>query len=277
MGAAECIVTSTVMTRSRRARTHTCTDHMHPASLANVQFPGPCLTLGRERHCSVRDHKSSNFGFRIKSKSQRRFVHLSICHLSTAASTLDMSDPVQPSGTTGTSPSPAAGPAAPTSGPPIAPPSTTSSSSSSGRIPGPASGAATAAGSAPKPPLPPLTGFRAALEHTGLPRGVLTYKPKLPSRKWLLFWSVLGTVSYIYYDDRRRAKNIKAEYIKKVEHFARQPVEGGSLGMVRTVQVLAARWPEDDDADRGGRYFRKYLKVSREVVDTSSADYQGVS
>ncbi|KAI9632091.1 inner membrane protein import complex subunit Tim54-domain-containing protein [Dioszegia hungarica] len=111
-----------------------------------------------------------------------------------------------------------------------------------------------------KPPLEPLTGFRSALEHTGLPRSVLTYKPRLPSRNWLIFWSVLSSVSYLYYDDRRRCKKIKAEYIAKVEHLGKEVLEGGSLGLVRKVRVLAARWPEDDEADRGAKYFRKYLK-----------------
>jgi import inner membrane translocase subunit TIM54 len=33
------------------------------------------------------------------------------------------------------------------------------------------------------------------------------------------------------------------------------------LGEVRKVKVYAGKWPEDDDTDRGSRYFRKYIKV----------------
>jgi import inner membrane translocase subunit TIM54 len=123
---------------------------------------------------------------------------------------------------------------------------------------------ATAADSKPPPtgpkPLEPLTGFRAALEHTGLPRGVLTWKPRLPSRNWCIFWTVLGTVTYLYYDDRKQCKQIKERTIERVRHYGQEPING-SLDVVRKVKVYGARWPEDDDTDRALRYFRKYVKV----------------
>lgn len=99
------------------------------------------------------------------------------------------------------------------------------------------------------------------MEHTGLPRGVLTWKPRLPSRNWLIFWSVVGSVSYLYYDDRRKCRLIKADYISRVERMGQEPMVN-ALAMPRKVTVWAAKWPEDDDADRGARYFRKYVKVS---------------
>jgi import inner membrane translocase subunit TIM54 len=106
-----------------------------------------------------------------------------------------------------------------------------------------------------------LTGFRASLEHTGLPRGVLTWKPRLPSRNWTIFWTVLGTVSYIYYDDRKKCREIKEEYLRKVEHLGKESIKG-SLEMPRKVTVYGAKWPEDEDTDRALRFFRKYVKVS---------------
>ncbi len=107
----------------------------------------------------------------------------------------------------------------------------------------------------------PLTGFRAALEHTGLPRGVLTYKPKLPSRKWRIFWGVLGTVSYLYWNDRKQCEEIKKRTIERVKYRAEEPLNG-SLDLVRKVKVLGAKWCGDEDEDRALRYFRKYVKVS---------------
>lgn len=113
----------------------------------------------------------------------------------------------------------------------------------------------------PKAPLPPLTGFQSALEHTGIPRSVLTWKPRLPSRNWSIFLTISGTLFYLYYDDRKQCRLIKEETIKKVEHMGKQPLPGGSLGEVRKIRVYGARCPEDGDDDRALRYFRKYMKV----------------
>lgn len=116
-------------------------------------------------------------------------------------------------------------------------------------------------GHAPRPPPPPLEGWRGVLQYTGLPRGVLTWKPKLPGPKMSVFLALVGGVGYLYYDDRSKAKAIKAEYIAKVQHLAQQPTRG-SLDVPRKVLVYGARWPEDDEANRALVYFRKYVKVS---------------
>ncbi|KIY31471.1 mitochondrial import inner membrane translocase subunit TIM54 [Cryptococcus gattii E566] len=111
-----------------------------------------------------------------------------------------------------------------------------------------------------KPPPTELTGFRSALAHTGIPHGVLLWKPRLPSRNWLIFWSVSLSLSYAYYYDRSECKRIKQEVVERVEKYGREPMPGGSLGEPRRVVVWAGRWGGDDDADRAGRYFRKYVK-----------------
>lgn len=113
-----------------------------------------------------------------------------------------------------------------------------------------------------KPAPAELTGFRSALAHTGIPHGVLLWKPRLPSRNWLIFWSVSLSLSYAYYYDRAECKRIKQEVVERVEKYGREPMPGGSLGEPRRVVVWAGRWGGDDDADRAGRYFRKYVKVS---------------
>ncbi|OXG84452.1 mitochondrial import inner membrane translocase subunit TIM54 [Cryptococcus neoformans var. grubii Br795] len=113
----------------------------------------------------------------------------------------------------------------------------------------------------PRKPVPAeLTGFRSALAHTGIPHGVLLWKPRLPSRNWLIFWSVSLSLSYAYYYDRSECKRIKQEVVERVEKYGREPMPGGSLGEPRRVVVWAGRWGGDDDADRAGRYFRKYVK-----------------
>lgn len=117
-----------------------------------------------------------------------------------------------------------------------------------------------APGYQPKPPPEPLTGWKSAFEHTGIPRSWLNKRPSLPSRNWCIFLSVVGAVSYIYYDDRQKAKKIRQEYLDKVEYLSKQPLPG-TLDEPRRVKVYGARWPEDDESDRALRYFRKYVKV----------------
>lgn len=117
-----------------------------------------------------------------------------------------------------------------------------------------------AAGAKPKGPQE-LKGFRKALEHTGLPKSVINWKPRLPSRNWCIFLTVVGTVSYIYYDDRKQAREIRARYEDAVRPMANVPLKN-TLDLPRKVTVYAARWPEDDESDRGLVYFRKYVKVS---------------
>lgn len=113
----------------------------------------------------------------------------------------------------------------------------------------------------PRPPPVPFTGFRSSLEHTGIPRSVLTWRPRLPSRNWTIFLTVISTISYLYYDDRRQCRIVKQRTIDRVKHLAQEPVKG-SLDLPRKVLVVGARWADDDDEDRALRYFRKYVKVN---------------
>ncbi|WVF66312.1 hypothetical protein IAT40_001052 [Kwoniella sp. CBS 6097] len=158
-------------------------------------------------------------------------------------------------------------PPPPTPATPAAPAAPTASASASTPTPSPgpaAKGAINAASaSAAKPKIAPpaeLTGFRSALSHTGIPHSVLTWKPKLPSRNWLIFWTITASVSGAYYYDRRECNRIKEETIKQVEGRGQEVLEGGSLGSTRRITVWGAKWGGDEDTDRALRYFRKYVK-----------------
>ncbi|KAF8330084.1 inner membrane protein import complex subunit Tim54-domain-containing protein, partial [Cantharellus anzutake] len=82
-----------------------------------------------------------------------------------------------------------------------------------------------------------LSGAELALEKTGLPISWLR-KPKLPSRKWLIFWGI---------------------------HLADYPL--GSKDHARKVQVYACKWPGDDMANRSMKHFRKYPILHAAAVD----------
>ncbi|WRT63531.1 uncharacterized protein IL334_000436 [Kwoniella shivajii] len=105
-----------------------------------------------------------------------------------------------------------------------------------------------------------LTGFRSALSHTGIPHSVLTWKPKLPSRNWIIFWTITSSITATYYYDRMESKRIKNETIKLVQDKSKEVLQGGSLGIPRKITVYGAKWGGDEDTDRALRYFRKYVK-----------------
>ncbi|WVR03287.1 hypothetical protein IAU60_000278 [Kwoniella sp. DSM 27419] len=154
--------------------------------------------------------------------------------------------------------------------PPNPPPATTPKPA--GTVPTPAAEAAASpsagtstipnASGAVKPKVAPveLTGFRSALSHTGIPHSVLTWKPRLPSRNWLIFWTITASLSSAYYYDRRECKRIKAETIALVEDKGKEVLEGGSLGVPRRITVWGGKWGGDEDTDRALRHFRKYVK-----------------
>ncbi|KAI0256552.1 mitochondrial import inner membrane translocase subunit Tim54 [Lactifluus subvellereus] len=108
------------------------------------------------------------------------------------------------------------------------------------------------------PPPRKKSGFRAALEFTGIPPSWLDKRPRLPSRNWLIFLSITQSLVALYVYDRRQSRKIRQEYVDRVRHLAEEPLH--SLDFPRIVTVYSTKWPGDDDWDRGSRYFRKYVK-----------------
>lgn len=92
----------------------------------------------------------------------------------------------------------------------------------------------------------------------GIPKSVLAWKPRLPSRNWSIFLVTVSTLSYLYYDDRRQCRLIREDYIDKVKHLSREPMKPGEWP--RKITVYATRSPGDDDYDKALRYFKKYIK-----------------
>lgn len=115
-------------------------------------------------------------------------------------------------------------------------------------------------GTEPAPtPRPPTGGVHAALRFTGIPVSWLSKRPKLPSRNWLIFIGVTSSLVGLYAFDRKKCRDIRESYVKRVEHLAQEPM--GSKDMPRKVKVFSCKWPGDEDFKRGQRYFRKYIKV----------------
>jgi len=102
---------------------------------------------------------------------------------------------------------------------------------------------------APKPP-PNFTG----IPSFSLPK-------KLPSKNWFIFAAVVTIPTYLWYDDRQKAKALKQRYLERVAYLSTLPMEGGALGRVRTATVYASRWPGEEDG-KAAAWWKRYVKVS---------------
>ncbi|KAG8745616.1 mitochondrial import inner membrane translocase subunit tim54 [Ceratobasidium sp. 414] len=134
-----------------------------------------------------------------------------------------------------------------------------------------------ASSEAPKvPPAADVTlktsGAASALRYTGIPPSWFQKRPKLPSRNWLIFWTVLGSVTSLYVYDRREAKKIRQDYVQRVQWRAEEKL--GPLELPRKVRVYGCRWPGDDDYNRSMKYFRKYVKP---ILVAAAIDFEMVN
>ncbi|KAJ1309147.1 hypothetical protein OPQ81_004820 [Rhizoctonia solani] len=119
---------------------------------------------------------------------------------------------------------------------------------------------------------PKPSGAASALRYTGIPPSWFQKRPKLPSRNWLIFWGVLGSLTSLYIYDRRAAKRIKHEYSEKVRWRSEEKLN--PLDLPRKVRVYACRWPGDEDHNRSMKYFRKYVKP---ILVAAAVDFELVN
>ncbi|KAL1732487.1 inner membrane protein import complex subunit Tim54-domain-containing protein [Schizophyllum commune] len=116
------------------------------------------------------------------------------------------------------------------------------------------------------------SGVKAVLQYTGIPPSWLDYRPKLPSRNWLIFWTVTSTVTGYYVYDRRECKRIRQAYVDRVAHLAERPL--GILEPPRKVRVYGCKWPGDEDYNASIKYFRRYIKP---ILVAAGIDYDIVN
>ncbi|KAH7107593.1 inner membrane protein import complex subunit Tim54-domain-containing protein [Auriculariales sp. MPI-PUGE-AT-0066] len=112
-------------------------------------------------------------------------------------------------------------------------------------------------------------GARQVMRSLGIPAAVLDFRPRLPSRNWMIFLSVTGSLVGAYAYDRRECRRIKEEYKAKVAHLATVPLATNDF--TRKVTVYACKSPDDEDATRSERFFRKYLKP---ILVAAAVDYE---
>ncbi|KAI3623235.1 TIM54 [Malassezia furfur] len=127
------------------------------------------------------------------------------------------------------------------------------------------------AGAAPAAPRAVPTALR-PLQWMGIPQSILTWKPRLPSRNWSIFWLSVTSLSLLYYEDRRQCKKILEEYKERVRGLAEEPMSPKDLP--RKVTVYTAKYPGDDDYEVGALYFRRYVKP---ILVAAAVDYEIIS
>lgn len=104
------------------------------------------------------------------------------------------------------------------------------------------------------------SGALSVLRYTGIPPSWFSKRPKLPSRNWLIFWSITSSLAGYYIYDRRECKKIRQRYIDMVQDLAEER-PSDHFELPRKVTVYGCKWPGDEDYDQAAKYFRKFIKV----------------
>lgn len=117
-----------------------------------------------------------------------------------------------------------------------------------------------ATGEPPKPAK--KTWSNPALRAMGVPR------ISLPSRNWMIFWTVLATVGGGIYYDKSQQKAVREKYMKQVEHLGQEIYTTGRLP--RKLSIFIAP-PPDDFLEESLRHFRRYIKP---ILNAAAIDFE---
>ncbi|KAF7440229.1 mitochondrial import inner membrane translocase subunit tim54 [Pleurotus ostreatus] len=116
------------------------------------------------------------------------------------------------------------------------------------------------------------SGIRTVLRYTGIPPSWLDKRPKLPSRNWLIFYTVTSSIAGLYIYDRQQCKRIRKGYVERVQYLAEEPIN--PMDLARKVTVYGAKWPGDEDYDVGIKYFRRFVKP---ILVAAAVDYEMIT
>lgn len=101
-----------------------------------------------------------------------------------------------------------------------------------------------------------------ALKAMGIPR------ISLPSRNWMIFWSVLASIGGGIYYDKHQQKLIRDKYMAQVEQLSKEIYPANRIP--RKVSVFIAP-PPNDFLEESMRHFRKYIKP---ILNAAAIDYE---
>lgn len=109
---------------------------------------------------------------------------------------------------------------------------------------------------------PKKTWSNPALRMLGLP------KVSLPSRNWMIFWTVLASFGGAIAYDRHEQKKIREEYMEKLTYLSKVPYSSDKIP--RKLSIFVAP-PPNDFLDESLKYFRKYVKP---FLNASAIDFE---
>lgn len=100
-----------------------------------------------------------------------------------------------------------------------------------------------------------------ALRAMGIP------KISLPSRNWMIFWTVLATIGGSIYYDKHQQKLIREKYMKQVENLGQELYASNRLP--RKLSIFIAP-PPDDFLEESLKHFRRYIKP---ILNAAAVDF----
>ncbi|ODV86496.1 hypothetical protein CANARDRAFT_27693 [[Candida] arabinofermentans NRRL YB-2248] len=91
---------------------------------------------------------------------------------------------------------------------------------------------------------------------------------KLPSRNWMIFWTVLGTLSGGIAYDKYQQQQIRLKYIELSKKFGQEHCKSNELPRKIRIYVVP---PPNDYLTEGLKYFRKFVKP---ILNSSAIDFE---
>jgi import inner membrane translocase subunit TIM54 len=94
------------------------------------------------------------------------------------------------------------------------------------------------------------------------------FRPRLPSRNWLIFLSIVGSFSAAVIYDKREKKRAQRKWCKLVEHVAKEPLDPRSMPRKLTVFLEG---PPTDGLRVSQDHFKEYVKP---ILVASGLDWE---
>ncbi|KAG9244926.1 putative mitochondrial import inner membrane translocase subunit tim54 [Calycina marina] len=94
------------------------------------------------------------------------------------------------------------------------------------------------------------------------------FRPKIPSRNWLIFLSLTGSITTAIVYDKREKTRAQRKWCKLVEHIAKEPLE--SKAMPRRLTVFL-EGPPTDGLRNAQDHFKEYVKP---ILVASGLDWE---
>jgi import inner membrane translocase subunit TIM54 len=137
------------------------------------------------------------------------------------------------------------------------------------------SASAAGAGATPTSPSPspaPGTAYKAATPNRALRMmGLPNLPKKLPSRNWMIFWTILASFSAAVIYDKREKKRATARWARAVSHIAKEPIKSPTA-MPRKLTIFLES-PPTDGLRVAQDHYTEYIKP---VLAASGLDWEFV-